>query len=334
MKCRKLAVGAILAAITPWIVAAPLASAADTLVVDDDGQQCGAEAFPTIAAALEKAVDGDTIRVCPGQYDGGIHVAESVNIVGPLPAMTPQECVDTAPEELYDPDLTQVAVIEPSVPTTELDVPLVTLAADDVGFSGLVLRGAIDATAALIDGYAVYTPALGTDDGFSGYQIHSNLIRGNTLGVELGSSGTKASRVHHNCLRENTWGLANQRETLTKAVIETNTTHKTRTLAYEIGWGLAGTELVTVRDNTSTEDGITLHVENAASTLVVDNTVTTPGVRAFGVLGGNAHVQIRDNVVTGKTGTGTTHRGSPSSSEPGCRNAAPGSSSVPMRSPI
>ena len=63
------------------------ASAGQTLVVDDDGQQCGAGSYPTITAALDQAVDGDKIQVCPGRYDGGIHVTKSVSIVGPVKAL-------------------------------------------------------------------------------------------------------------------------------------------------------------------------------------------------------------------------------------------------------
>jgi parallel beta-helix repeat protein len=40
---------------------------AATIVVDDDGGQCTA-AFTTIQAAVNSAVPGDTIRVCPGEY--------------------------------------------------------------------------------------------------------------------------------------------------------------------------------------------------------------------------------------------------------------------------
>jgi hypothetical protein len=51
----------------------------DTFVVDDDG---GAD-YRSIAAAVANASDGDTVRVRPGTYGGGIELAANVTVVAP-----------------------------------------------------------------------------------------------------------------------------------------------------------------------------------------------------------------------------------------------------------
>ena len=58
MHRRNLSAAVILAATTLSMFSATPASAGQTLVVDDDGQQCGAGSYPTITAALDQAVDG------------------------------------------------------------------------------------------------------------------------------------------------------------------------------------------------------------------------------------------------------------------------------------
>jgi len=51
----------------------------DLLVVDDDGDAD----YRSIAAAAANASDGDTVRVRPGTYDGGIELAANVTVVAP-----------------------------------------------------------------------------------------------------------------------------------------------------------------------------------------------------------------------------------------------------------
>ena len=52
-----------------------------TLVVDDDLLDCPDAGYLTIELALDDAVDGDTIRICPGTY-AGAEVDKSVEIRG------------------------------------------------------------------------------------------------------------------------------------------------------------------------------------------------------------------------------------------------------------
>lgn len=51
------------------------------LEVDDDGVQCPDADYGTIQEAVDNAIDGDTIMVCPGSYDG-VALSKSVEIKG------------------------------------------------------------------------------------------------------------------------------------------------------------------------------------------------------------------------------------------------------------
>ena len=314
MHRRNLSAAAILAAITLSMFSATPASAGQTLVVDDDGQQCGAGASRTIIAALDRAVDGDTIKVCPGRYDGGIRVSKSVSIVGPVDALAEVECLDPTPSQLGDLDVSRVAVVQPVVPTTEATEPLLTLDADGIELAGLVLQGVDDVTSARLPtpenpaGYTVYTPAVLATDKHSGYQIHQNLIRLNfSLGLELGSSGATTSRVHDNCFRENKWAVANQRQQLVDAEVKKNTTYATSVLAYEIGWGLARTSGVTLKANISKDDSQTFQVEDSQDTTIVHNTVDRPIQVGVTIRAGNEHLRVINNRITaGSNFTGGT----------------------------
>lgn len=57
-----------------------VAKKSTVLTVDDDGAQCAAE-YTTIAGAVAVASDGDTIRLCSGEYDGVI-LSKSLHFVG------------------------------------------------------------------------------------------------------------------------------------------------------------------------------------------------------------------------------------------------------------
>ncbi|MGC5225318.1 hypothetical protein ACPW96_22365 [Micromonospora sp. DT81.3] len=118
------------------------------LVVDDDGQQCGKASYETIAAALEAAVDGDTIRVCPGLYDEPLHITESVRIVGPVEGVNQLDCLTVDPASVGD--TTRLAVLQPPAPaSTDPSEPLVTLDADGAELAGLVIQGQIDEVATM-----------------------------------------------------------------------------------------------------------------------------------------------------------------------------------------
>ena len=198
-------------------------------------------------------------------------------------------------------DLTRFAVVEPRVPTREATNSLVTLNADNIELAGLVLQGVHDDTPQLVTGingeFTVFNPALSSSDDHSGYWIHHNLIRLNKHGVELGSSGAATSRLDHNCMQENRFAVANQREELTDAVIESNVTFRTFAAAYEIGWGLAGTKDVNLRHNQSIEDNRAYVVEESQDTNLYDNTVSRARDVGVEILGGNEDVRVSGNTI-------------------------------------
>ncbi|WP_255150009.1 hypothetical protein [Halorarius halobius] len=80
MRATARAVGLLVAALVCCgLVAAPAAASGDVLVVDDDGDAD----YATIAAAVGNASDGDTVRVRPGTYDGGVRLDDNVTVVAP-----------------------------------------------------------------------------------------------------------------------------------------------------------------------------------------------------------------------------------------------------------
>src|SRR4029450_2539449 len=63
------------------------------------------------------------------------------------------------------------------------------------------------------EGSVIQGASVGIDasDRHAGYRIHHNLIRSNTLfAIDVGSAGARQSRVGHNCIRENRFGLVSE----------------------------------------------------------------------------------------------------------------------------
>ena len=155
--------------------------------------------------------------------------------------------------------------MQPPDVVPEFDGALVRIAADDVEVTGLVLQGhldpVIDHPTPLI---SLYDAAISVTDAWSGTRLHHNLFRLNTLGVELGSNGVAGSRVDHNCFRDNRYAVANQRYELTNGRIDDNTTFRTKTITFEVGWTQAGTTDVMVDHNVSHDDNFyVVYVDNS-----------------------------------------------------------------------
>lgn len=53
-----------------------------TMVVDDDGAQCGPHAYTSIQAAVDAAHRGDHVRVCPGRYVERVVVNKLLTLIG------------------------------------------------------------------------------------------------------------------------------------------------------------------------------------------------------------------------------------------------------------
>jgi parallel beta-helix repeat protein len=301
---RAVAVAVGISALVVPMLGGSAAWAAKPLVVDDDGAQCGSAAYTSIADALDHAVDGDRIQVCPGVYREPLHITKSVTLVGPVDAVSRLDCFAAAPTTPGDLDTTQVAVLEPLVATTEATESLVMLDADGVELAGFVVQGVIDDTAAIITvppsaTYPVYIPAVAASDAHSGYRIHHNLIRSNTLGVELGSSGDQPTRLDNNCLRDNEWAVANQRMVLDDAVLVGNTAFRTLVAGFEIGWSYRAAVDVTVRENVVEAGRYGILVENSRDARIAGNHVASVRERGIWISGASTNVEVIDNVVEG-----------------------------------
>ena len=300
-------VAGILATASPGpAAAAPLGATGKTrvIVVDDDRVQCATADFTSIQEALDVASDGDRVRVCAGLYREAVVIDESVTLQGEVGAVASLDCLDPAPSALGDLDPSRFAVVQP--PAGELfdGVPLVRIAADDVVVTGLALEGYTDSVVDTTEGVTLYDAAVSVANSWSRTRLHHNVFRLNTVGVELGAS---ASRVDHNCFRDNDFAVANQRYELTSARIDDNATFRTRVLTWEIGWSYRKASMITVDHNLSHDLGVGVAgVDHADAVTISANTMTTRG-RGVSVGVANTDLHILGNVITGLEPTGGTN---------------------------
>ena len=237
------------------------------LVVDDDGQQCGKASYETIAAALEVAVDGDVIRVCPGVYDEPLHVTKSVRIVGPMDAVNQLDCLTVDPAGVAEfadtPGWPCFSRRHPPAPTraSRWSRWMQTAPSSRVWSS----RATATRCPRWMEGMNFSSPPSVPQTSTRATEFITTCSE-NVLAVELGSSGDQRTRVDHNCLRENWWAMSNQIMRLENAVIDVNTVFRTRFIGVEVGWGYRPAEGVTVRENTIRETGFYgLTVENSTA---------------------------------------------------------------------
>jgi parallel beta-helix repeat protein len=280
------------------IVLAPAAAGAPTptLVVDRDGVQCGNADFTSIQAAVDAAEPGSLIRVCPDLYAESVVIDKPLTLTGDPDAVEAIDCFQPAQPEL---GADRYAIVDPAGAGFSIAF---TLAADDVALEGFVVQGA--------------TVGVDTPDSHSGYRIHHNLIRLNTLfGVDFGSDGTRDSRVDHNCLRDNRFGLVSEldddstwRDTniddaerarrrtvarnLTNARIDHNLSFRQTVGLETAGPGLY--QRVRFDHNASRADRFGIAIQNSRDSAIVANelSVTGAGIAAGGE---NSRLQIADN---------------------------------------
>ncbi len=263
-----------------------------TLVVDDDGAQCGPHAYSSIQAAVDAAHRGDRVRICPGRYAERVVVNKPLTLTGQPAAVAALDCFTEQTSEPDDLDTTVVPVLEP--PDAE-ETPVLRLTADRIEVAGLVIQGVYDEDPDMVDGYQLIDAGLTTDDAHAGWRIHHNLFRLNFLAVELGSKGGPESRFDHNCLRDNYYSVANQRYTLPRALLDHNATYRSEATAWEIGWGYRGTTAVTLEHNTSRLDHLAVYAENDDHLTVRGNAVEQAGI---GIHAENDdHLTIQGNLV-------------------------------------
>jgi hypothetical protein len=159
-----------------------IAHAATTLVVDDDGMgtiaSCNdsAPTYSTIQSAVNDAVTGDTVKVCPGTYNESVSVTVSgVTLSGAKAG------VDARPNRGSGESIVQ----PPS------------------GSIGVSLSGSGD----VLDGFEVTAasnnPGVYTSPSADGYQVLNNILSNNTFGLYLNSASGTTTLVQHNRLVNN-----------------------------------------------------------------------------------------------------------------------------------
>jgi Right handed beta helix region len=286
------------------------ATAPATLVVDRDGVECANAEFSSIQPAVDAAQPGDLIRVCPDLYSETVVVDKPLTLKADPDAVAAIDCFQPTLGEL---PVDQQAIVDPSGEGFSIAFKL---QADDVVLEGFVIQGA--------------TVGIDASDRFSGYRIHHNLVRLNTLfAIDFGSEGTRKSRVDHNCIRDAlplasglpSWGLVSELDDdslwpdlanrglenardLRNATIEHNSTFRNQAGLEAAGPGVRRD--VTFAHNVSRKDLIGIALQNSTDSAILDNEITASGPGGSGIIigGGNDRLLIAANRVDGARGIG------------------------------
>jgi parallel beta-helix repeat protein len=185
------------------------------------------------------------------------------------------------------------------------------LAADRIRVSGFVIEGA--------------SVGIDSSDRFSGYRVDHNLIENNSLfGMDFGSVGGRESRVDHNCLRDNYYGLVSELDDdslwkpsdgperdpwnardLSDARIDHNiTVHDTT--ATDEGGGLAASgpgqhDRVSIDHNRLGDEVTGILLQHATRSAIVANDITSTHFAAILIGGASNALEIRANAIHGTT---------------------------------
>ena len=283
---RTVLFAAVAATALAFAVADGAATEQTTLVVDD-GAQCPQADFATIQAAVDAASPGDTIRVCPGVYAESVRIDKPLTLKADPESVEAVNCFDPAPSQLGDLDPAQHAILDPAGDGFSIALQL---EADDVEVAGFVIEGA--------------SVGIDTSDGYSGYRVHQNLIRLNTLfAIDFGSKGPSESRADHNCIRQNRFGLVSELDDnslwpanrglgnardLSNARIDHNSTF--RNLAGLEAAGPGQRSHVIFDHNLSREDRDAILIQNSEESTVFANEAAP---LRFGIIAGGANGGLR-----------------------------------------
>jgi parallel beta-helix repeat protein len=302
---RKTALVCFLAAGVLCFPAAPGAAAEPaTLVVDRDRVQCPNAEFTSIQAAVNAAPPGALIRICPDLYTETVVINKPLALEADPDAV--EETIDCFQPTLGELPADQHAIVDPAGDDFSIAFKL---EADNVDLAGFVVQGA--------------TVGIDASDRFSGYRIHHNLIRLNTLfGVDLGSEGTHQSRVDRNCIRDGLrWGLVSELDDdslwkfgdgperdlwnardLRNARVDHNNTFRNGGPLLGVGLEAAGPgqrDQVTFDHNVLREELVGIALQNATRSAIVDNEITSSAFRSIYLGGANDGVEIRSNIARG-----------------------------------
>ncbi|MDC5698881.1 right-handed parallel beta-helix repeat-containing protein [Intrasporangium calvum] len=264
-----------------------------THVVDDDRAQCAQAGYTSIGAAVAAAAPGDLVLVCGGSYEERVVVDKTLVIKGQPDEVEALDCFAETPSALGDLDTNVFPVLSPpdAVPG-----PLLALQADGIDVSGLVLEGMVDAGV-----NSIYRAALETSPAHSGFRVHHTMFRLNTLGMETTSNGAIPSRFDHNCLRQNGWGAANQRFTLTQARFDHNESFRQRFFDYEMGWSVARVDAVLLDHNIARQAAFHgVYVGQSSSIRIEDNSLSATRLNIW-VVGPTENITIARNTLSSAT---------------------------------
>jgi parallel beta-helix repeat protein len=286
---RRLALAAAAAATLTVSSGQASASSPPTLVVDDDGVQCAHAEYASIQTAVTEAEPGSVVRVCPGRYDETVTVDKALTLKGDPDAVETVDCFDPTPSQLGDLDPATQVILDGGGSSEQ---ELFRLRADDIVLEGFVLQGA--SSVPLPTDFRLFRRAIDARDAYSGYRIHHNLIKLNTVGIQLGSAGGNESRFDHNCLRQNGWGFATDERVLTDARVDHNKTFGTQNVAFEPALGRV--DRVTFEHNHSRQDVTSYLIQNSTSSRVTANTIESS---RLGITLGDSNVglEIAENVI-------------------------------------
>ena len=288
---------ALAACALAFAVADGAATGPATLVVDRDGVECANADFTSIQAAVDAAQPSDLIRVCPDLYSESVVVDKPLTLKADPDAVERVDCFQPTLGELA---AEQQAIVDPAGDGFSIAFKL---EADNVVLAGFVVQGA--------------SVGIDASDRFSGYRVHHNLIRQNTLfGIDFGSEGTYESRADHNCIRDNEYGLVSEldddsvwkpsdgpeRDEWNARDLRNARLDHNDTAGNIEGIATAGPGKrvdVTIDHNRSRGDLVGIGFQNSTGSAIVDNDVTEAGASAVVIGGGNESLLVGANRVLG-----------------------------------
>ncbi|MER7043866.1 right-handed parallel beta-helix repeat-containing protein [Streptomyces jumonjinensis] len=275
---------AVVAAVFP---AAP-SYAASTLIVGQNPTTCPGQAFTSIQAAVNAAVSGDTIQVCPGTYNEVVTITTpNLTLIG---TTTPPSNCDV----VVAPDPTTDSIIA----FTNVSDGVVNLEADNLSFQGFTVQNG---------GSGPATSGIFTSNLHSGYSITNNLIQNNLIGIYLNTSTPATqSEVAHNCIRQNNLGTPAAGDGIYSDQGLHNVLIDNNALFQNDNNGMLITKAdpftvdnVNINNNVSHQEGAFLGIFSSTNSLVTDNTIVDDVRQAIAIADENTGLQVLRNTIQG-----------------------------------
>jgi hypothetical protein len=277
---------------------------AATLVVDAPNPvlECPDADFPTINAAVLAAAPGDKIKVCPGLYNEGVVVPQTLTLQGARRNDPVRTC-----EQAATADPTRESIVNHA--TTGFLVN-----ASDVRIEGFTVQ--LNPLMTPFGGLGIITSPT-----HSGYDIEKNVVQSNFQGMLFESSGAHHSRVRHNCFRDNNVSILGlgtgigSSLSLKNAIVAHNAfvRHGRAGLVLYRALATSVLEDVSVSQNISIAEGAFIEIYNSVGSEVVQNDVLNgvlmPNTEAaIFVGGGNIGLSVEQNRLENGAANGIVFR--------------------------